>query len=339
MKSFFLFLFPVFFFISCRGDDGIQAESEERQSDSIARKFNSPELKTINDLLRKQPAEASLYYQRGVIYHRLALWKQAENDVRRAIRLDSNKVEYYMKLTDVYFSSNQTRKSKEVLEKVIQMFPEHTDAYMKLGELYFIVRQYKQAAEMVNSALRLESDRADAYFLRGNIYREWGDTSRAISSFQTVVELDPGHEDAWYDLGLLFFFRNQQLCLDYFKKALSLKASARNLYAYAQAHQKFGNYEEALRWYDTLLHKYPEDANALFAKGAIYADIYKRYTDAEKIFEKILTQDSSYISARLAKAVCMEKTGRKHAAREEYKKVLKLQPDNARALEALNKLP
>lgn len=334
-----LFLFVLMAIFSCSGDYELEASAEEIQkSDSIAGKYNSPELKNINNLLRNDPSNPELYFQRAVIYRKLALWKEAENDIKRATKIDSTKVEYFMEMADMYFASNQSRKSKETFEKIIKKFPSHTPAYLKLGELYYFVRQYKEASDMVNKAIRLEPDNADAYFLRGNIFREAGDTAKAISSFQTATELNPTNDDAWYDLGLMHYHKRNPLSLQFLQKALQLKKSVRNLFAFGSALQRFGKYEDALRIYDTIIKIQPDEPAAKFNKGAILTDVYNQYDKAQDIFEEILMKDSMNIPARLALAWCLENTGKKKTAMEEYKKVLKFQPNNPKAVEALNRL-
>jgi len=339
MKTHF-FLLTVLWCLFCWqcSDSSSAVDADIKHSDSLAQRLSSPELKNINELLRKNPSESSLYFQRGVIYRKLRMWKESENDLQRAIRLDSNHVEYYMELADLYFTSNQGRKCKETLEKIIMRFPKHTDAYLKLGELYYIVKQYKFAADEVNKALKLESDRADAYFLRGNIYREWGDTNRAISSLQTATELEPENNDYWYDLGILYFYKHSPLAVPVLQKAVSLKRSTRNLYALAQAFHKKGEYEPALRYYDSILMLDSTYLQAWYAKGALLADERKNYSEAEKIFMYIRQKDSFYVPARMALAWCWENTGKKHQAKEEYKKILKLHPDYTAAVEELNRL-
>lgn len=338
MRPLLLLLILTVFF-SCSGDSELTESAEEVQkSDSIADKFNSPELKNINTLLRNDPSNPELYFQRAVIYRKLALWKEAENDIKRAVKIDSNKVEYYMEMADMYFASNQSRKSKETFELIIKKFPSHTPAYLKLGELYYFVRQYKEASDMVNKAIRLEPDNADAYFLRGNIFREAGDTAKAISSFQTATELNPTNDDAWYDLGLMHYHKKNPLALQYLQKALQLKKSVRNLFAFGSALQRFGKYEDALRIYDTIIKIQPEELAAKFNKGAIMVDVYNKFDESMVIFKEILLKDSINIPARLALAWCMENTGKRKSAVEEYKKVLKIQPNNPKAVDALNRL-
>ncbi|MCX8081070.1 MAG: tetratricopeptide repeat protein [Bacteroidia bacterium] len=338
MQKFFIVLIFLVFIGCSPSSDQMQDKKESERADSIALKLNSKELKNINDLLRNQPSNPDLYYQRGVIYRKLGLWKESENDLKRAIKLDSTKVEYFMELSDMYFASNQSRKSKETLESVTKKFPNHAPAYLKLGELYFIVRQYKEASDMVNAAIRLEPDNADAYFLRGNIFREAGDTSRSISSFQTATELNPENTDAWYDLGLMYYHKKNPLSLEIFRKCLNMKKSVRNLYAFGSALQRFQKYDDALKIFDTILKIQPREPAALFNKGAILADVKNRYDEAAAIFETIISFDSTNVRARLARAWCMENLGKKKSAIEEYKKVLKIEPNQPKAVEALNRL-
>ena len=96
MKIKYLFFCSVLFLISCQ-DNSTKIESTDLQrADSLSIKLNSPELKSVNELLMKEPNSAELYDQRAKIYLKLAQFDEAVYDSQRAIKLDSTKENFYL---------------------------------------------------------------------------------------------------------------------------------------------------------------------------------------------------------------------------------------------------
>ena len=141
----------------------------------------------MNAELLNDPSNPALYDKRAKVYLTLRQFTEAENDSKRAIKIDSLQATYYLTLVDVYFAGNKTRESKELLETTARKFPDNIESLLKLAELYFLVQRYQEGIDYVNKALKLDENLAKAYYIKGSIYRESGDTARAISSLQTAV--------------------------------------------------------------------------------------------------------------------------------------------------------
>jgi tetratricopeptide (TPR) repeat protein len=325
-------------FVSCGGKD-VPSDAEKKLADSLGNKLGSPELKALNTKILENPSAAELYDQRAAIYRSLKEFTAAENDSKRAIRLDSTNSAFYMTLADTYFSGNKTRLAKETLEIIETKFPDQNEALLKLAELYFAVRQYQKAIDYTNKALKNDVNNARAYFIKGSVYRESGDTTRAISSLETAIEQDNKFRDAFYDLGIIYAARRNPLALDYYKNALDL--DPRNVqvhYARAKFLQDVGRTEEAAAGYDALLKNDSTCADCYFNLGAIAVDIKKDYRSAIAFFTKAIGSDPSFAEAYYWRGYSYLQLKDKTSARTDFAACVKLNPDHEAAQRMLNKL-
>ena len=310
-----------------------------QRADSLSIKLNSPELKSVNELLMKEPNSAELYNQRAKIYLKLAQFDEAVYDSQRAIKLDSTKENFYLTLVDTYFGRNNTRKAKDLLEIIEKKFPDNREALLKLGELYFLVKQYQKAIDYVNKSLKIDENQAKAYYLKGSIYRESGDTAKAISSLVTAVEQDNKYEDAFYDLGIIYAARKNPLAFEYYNNALRANPSNQTtLYAHAKLQQDLGKIDEALKEYEQIQLIGTIGENCAYNMGAIYLELKKDTKKALENFTKAIELNPNYTEAYFARGLAYYKLKDRENAKSDLNKCLQLQPNHEEAIDLLNSL-
>lgn len=326
------------FLLSCQSSVKPEA-ADLRLADSLSIKLNSPALKAVNAELLKDPENAALYNKRSLVYMSIKELPAAVNDAKRAIRIDSLQASYYLTLVDVYFSQNNTRLAKDLLEIVVRKFPENTEALLKLAELYFLVRQYQKGIDYVNKALKADPAIAKAYYIKGSIYSESGDTTRAISSLETAVEQDNNYGDAFYDLGLIYAAKKNPIAMEYYNSALRVDpANQLALYARAKLLQDLGKTDEAIAEYQSIAGKFKTCDNCYYNLGALYLEVKKEPKKALDYFTKALELNPNYAAAYFARGYAYSKLGDKESARADYKMCLKIQPNYEGAVEGLNSL-
>jgi tetratricopeptide (TPR) repeat protein len=333
-----LYLFLFIALISCSHEQA-KDEAITPKDDSLAKILNDPELKAINTKLLEQPENADLYHQRAIVYFHLKEFQPAVNDSKRAIRIDSTKAEYYNTLVDVYFSQNNTRLAKELLEIIEKKFPENTDALLKLAELYWLVRQYQKAIDYVNKALKIDEHIARGYYIKGGIYRESGDTTRAVSSLETATEQDNDFVDAYYDLGVIFSARRNPVGLQYFDNVLRIDPKHEDArYGRAKLLQDLGKIQEAIAEYESILKSDEKCARCHYNLGAIMLEIVKDNKSAVSHFTEAIRIEPANPQTYFARGYTYTKMKDIESAKADYKMCLKLAPDFEPALQGLNTL-
>lgn len=325
-------------FFSCSNSPK-QDKDKTVEVDTTLSKLNSPELKAINKSLLESPNNPELYYKRGQLYFKNHDLEASKNDALRAIKLDSLKPEYFMLLSDAYFMGNETRYSKEALERCLLANPGSVDANLKLAELYFYVKKYPEAITYINNALKINENTAKGYFLKGMCYKESGDTNLAISSFQTTVEQNNEYFDAYMELSKLLTAKKNALALEYLKTAATIEPDNMAIY-YNMGffYQQTKKYAQAVEMYKKVLSKDITYKEAHFNLGAIELEVNKNYKEAIKHFSNAINADPNYADAYFARGVCYEELKDKTNAAADYQMTVQLQANHPYAVEHLNKL-
>jgi tetratricopeptide (TPR) repeat protein len=338
-KQSVLFLFILIALGACKNKSKEELKTETSINDSLSIKLNSPELKAVNAELLDNPNSAELYDKRANIYISLKQLNEAVNDAKRAIKLDSAKADFYMTLVDAYYTQNNTRLAKELLEIIQKKFPENVDALLKLAEIYYIVKQYQKGIDYVNKALKINERLAKAYYLKGSIYRESGDTARAVSSLETAIEQDTKFENAYIDIALIYAARKNPIALEYYNNALKINPYNDNtIYARAKLLQDIGKIDEAIIEYKSILTKNKNCENCYYNLGAIYLEIKKDNKIALENFTNAIALNPNSAQAYFARGYTYSKLKDKASAKADYNMCLKIQPNFESAIQALNEL-
>ena len=324
---------------SCKNNSDAPTETETKKADSISIKLNSPELKAINAQLIKDANNPELYNKRANIYISLNQLAAAVSDAKRAIKMDTTKSIYYMTLVDAYYTQNNTRLAKELLEIIERKFPDNVDALLKLSELYYLVKQYQKGIDYVNKALKINDRSAKAYYLKGSIYRESGDTGRAISSLETAIEQDNKYENAFIDIAIMYAARKNPIALEYYNNALKVNPTNENtVYARAKLLQDIGKVDDAIIEYKSLLLKNKNCENCYYNLGAIYLETKKDYKAALENFTNCVLLNPTSAQTYFARGYTYSKLKEKESAKADYNMALKIQANFEPAIQALNEL-
>jgi len=313
---------------------------ENTNTNLISPKNEQPQAITaLNEQIKNDPNNADLYHKRAIYYNTHTDVDAALMDMKRALMLDSTKVNYYLTIADIYFKTNKTRNAKESLEKCITIDAKNIPALLKLAELFLYVKQHQQAINYINKVLKIDGYNAKAYFMKGMSYKEIGDTTNAISSMVTAVEQDQTYYAAYIQLGILYAEQKNPLALDYYSNALKLKPnSIEALYNVAKFYQDIAAYSKALEAYNILLRVNKKYKYAYFNKGVIYLIGFQKYKMAIDCFDAAIKQDSLYTEPNYGIGVCYHEMGNLKQAKAYYLKALKINNRYTPAIDALNML-
>ncbi|MEO8759533.1 MAG: tetratricopeptide repeat protein [Bacteroidia bacterium] len=338
------FLLPfvaiLFFITSCTNSAKQTENTNIVKKDTLSDEIHSVELKNANNLLKENPNNPHLYYQRGKIYLGFKDFDAAIADANRSLKIDSlTNDSFYLLLADAAFYSGQTRLSKETLERCIANLPNSTQGYLKLAELYFYVKKYQESITNINSALKINPTLAKGYFIKGMCYKESRDSALALSSLQTACEQDDKYYDAFVETGRLLAAKRNPLCIEYFNKALKINpSSSETVYFVAKFYQDNKRIPQAVDAYNKLLTLDKKNKNALYNLGAINYTYLKDLDKAKTYFTQAIDADPEYADAYLARGICFEEMKNFADAEADYKMALQNKPNYELAVTRLNNL-
>jgi tetratricopeptide (TPR) repeat protein len=221
--------------------------------------------------------------------------------------------------------TNQTRYTRQALERAIKLDVSNKDAHMKLAELFLYVEMRQEAINEINEVLKLEKSNPKAYYLKGVIYKESGDTSLAVSSFMTTIEQDPKNVLAFEQIGLIYASAQNPRAVDYYQSALRLDPkNSLTRYNLGMFYQETGQLDKAMETYQELVSIDKAFANAYYNMGFIHVEYKSDPTSALPFFEKAAIVNGNYPAAVYMQGVCKEKKGDKAGAISEYRKTLSI---------------
>jgi tetratricopeptide (TPR) repeat protein len=333
MKRLFPLLLLLTFLFACR-----ENSTPRINSDGVAVKIDP--LDSINALIKSEPNNAELYFERAKEYYAKRNLISALSDIGRVLKLDSSKADYYILLADLKLIGKQSRESKDALLKAHQIEPKNINALLRLGELYMVVEDYKTSFDYLNQALQIDIHSATAYRLKGFNYKYAGDTAQAVSSFRTAIEQDPNDYDSYMQLGLLFSIPLSPLALDYYDNALRIKpSSAEALYAKALHLQYIENPREALSVYDQIIELNPQFYKAYYNKGFVYLELLNKFDSAAYFFSMAIEKGpEDFYPAVYNRGLSNERLGKFKEAESDYRQALKVNPQYDLAAIGLSRL-
>jgi tetratricopeptide (TPR) repeat protein len=319
---------------SCGNDSGEKGSGKDTTS------VKTPaQLSALNKQIEENPEDPELYHKRARYYYENHKYEAGIADMTRVLSIDSSKAEYFVTLSDLYFVSNQTSKSKTYLEKSIQLDPKNTEAMLKLGELYLYIKEYDKSISYINMALKVDEFNSKAYFMKGMCYKQLKDTTRAISSMQTAVEQNQKYYQAYIQLGILNAARKNPLAAQYYKNAISLEPkSTEAWYNLGKYYQDIKDYSNALLTYDQLLTFDPANKYVHYNMGVINLVGLKDRKTAMGHFSRAIELDATYAQAYYSMGVCYQEEGNKKLATKYYTDCLRVDPHYEPAKEALQLL-
>ena len=312
-------LVSTLFFISCGGN-------------AIDNMPREDALKMLDDKIKKDSDNADLYYQRGKVLIELGkeknlsqYYKEAINDLKKAIELDNKRSEYYTALGDAQFSMGNVNESYSALRQALKLDENNFEASMKMGEIAFYSGNYELAMENLNNVTAQDKDNKTALFMKGFIYMETDDTTNAVYYFRRLTELYPDYAPAYEQLGMLYINNSNKLGLEYLTTALSLDPDNVNiLYGIAQFYQDAEEADMANDYYVKIIEKDPQFKYAWFNRGRLELELYEDYNAAIDFFNKALQIDPQFAEAHHNKGVAYEMLGDKTNADICYAKAKEL---------------
>jgi tetratricopeptide (TPR) repeat protein len=159
-----------------------------RGSEITERSNQEKVIKNYNQIISKNPRNATAYINRGIAYYRQGKYDQAITNYNQAISISKN-----------------------------------VHAYINRGIAYHRQGKYELAIADYNRALGINKNNVDAYINRGITYRRLGYYEQALADYQQALSIDSNNPDAYYALGLTYAqLGNKQAAAESYRKAANL---------------------------------------------------------------------------------------------------------------------
>ncbi|HFD92789.1 MAG TPA: tetratricopeptide repeat protein [Gammaproteobacteria bacterium] len=186
------------------------------------------------------------------------------------------------------------------LEAEVQRDPDNFEAHVDLVSIYLRRGEIDKARVELEHIVRLQPDYLQGRITLASVYDELGAFPQAIEQYAVAISLEEDFEKA---RGLA-----EKLLL----------VNARNLYVE-------GNLDLAIREFEAILEREPDNALAHFYVGLIHST-RQEVMKAASEYKAVLQLAPSHLSARLNLAMSFEMMNREEDAIGEYQKILQSNP-------------
>jgi tetratricopeptide (TPR) repeat protein/peroxiredoxin len=270
--------------------------------------------KDVNDRMQKAlPFKGRLVqdsFQRNDFTYGVAMYQhgyldQAAESFRQVLDVKPNEADAYYNLGTLSLKRNDLKQARSYLEKTLQLRPNYPEAWNNLGMIAAQNDQLDEALRDFQKSLDLRPQFGIALLNLGNVYRRQHSFEKAQDCLNRAIQMQPEDPETNYSLGMLYAQQGQlNRAADYLQRALALRPI----------------YPEALN-----------NLGVLFVRGQHFAQAEDQFKTGIRIAPSF---DQSYLN--LARLYAMQNEREK--AREILIDLLRLQPDNSNAKQALEVL-
>jgi tetratricopeptide (TPR) repeat protein len=289
-------------------------------------------LSWLNARILEAPMNPDRYADRAAFHLRRGELGKAMDDLALVVQADSTRLDARQTLGELRFGVQDFEGAVREWEGALRVDGRYAPALLSLAKVDVLLRSYDPALKRINAALQADDRLDEAYFLKGRLYLETGDTVKAASSFQTAVEVNPDRYDAFIQLGLLYAAAHDDLALEYFRTARSLRPNSiealydEAIFLQEHAGQDTSRYGAALDLYDRILALDRSNASAAFNKGFVFLEYMADYGNAERWFDEAIALLPRYHQAHYNRGLAIESQGRSAEALEAYDAALAIDP-------------
>ncbi len=258
-----------------------------------------------SEAIRRNPKYPLVYYQRGLAY-------AAKHDYDRAIS------EY---------------------TKIIQLDPKFVYAYGQRGIAYRLKHDYDTAIADFSEAIRRNPKLTASFVERGITYKAKGDNDRAIADYTEAIKINPRLANAYSNRGNAYGAKKDySRAFSDFAKAIQLAPKfSLAYYNRASVFMDTKKYNSAIEDLDESIRLNPNYAIAYVARGRAYR-VLGKLDKALADYNEAIRRDGALALAYSDRGLAYEANGRKSEAIADYRKALALNPANADAKNALDRI-
>ena len=293
-----------------------------------------------------EPASAAGYVQLGNLNFVQKHFHEAESGYRQALERDPKSNDALRGLMNTYVAMKQVDAAVAAAKIQIAKVPDNSGLYDLLGTVLSQQKKDTAGAKLAfERAVQLDRNNTDALLKLGQVEEATGQTQEAIRTYQQGANDNP-HEASFYIfLGQIFQSRQDWTnALHSYEKALAIRqddpVAACNL-AYVTVRMG-GDLDIALSLAQTARRKMPQSPDAADTLGWIYYQkgVYRPAVESLQAAVALVQQNKSPDNPRFHYHLGMAyaKIGDATHAREQFQKLVKMDPDSPEAADATKQL-
>jgi tetratricopeptide (TPR) repeat protein len=224
----------------------------------------------------------------------------------------------------------------QLLADAVDKYPENTHLHFAYGRMLLDGEDLEGARSQFAMVVKLEPDNPDGLYSLALLELETGQYKAGENHLKQLIELDEGVQNAYYYLGYAALKQgNDAAALDWYKKVESGDYWSQAQLRVAEILVRQGNVEAMQNHMRLLRQKDPAQSVTYYLlEGQVLSDA-ELYKDAFELYGEALQASPDNGDLLYAHSLAAERLGKLKIAERNMRRILELDPDNVRTLNAL----
>jgi tetratricopeptide (TPR) repeat protein len=283
--------------------------------------------------LKEDPSAGFLIEDIAELYRVSGRLREAVEEAENALKANPNDLNARRVLAHIYtqqigdasaghIDENMVRRAVEQYKLVTEKDPKDEESLVMLGRLQRVLDDSVDAEASFKKVLAINPDNEDAVTGLASVYSDRGDARGASELLEKLTKKTPSPR-AYLSLANNYeTMKEYSLAASAYKKAIELDPSHVEWnQALAQDQALAGQYDEALKTYQSLAEANPQEAQPYLGMAQIYLD-RKNFADAHKMIDKAKQLDPDNVEVRYNEVLLLENEGKTSDAINALKGVL-----------------
>lgn len=160
-------------------------------------------LKVLEMWLELYPEDVDAYSYLGLIYQHSGRLDKAVEVYRKAIEIDDNRGDFYVKLSEVLMAQEKNLEALTYLEGYARQYPDHARSFRLLGDYYLDQGSFDQATQNFERANLLDPDDIDARGKLVMVQERQGEFEQVMKEYQSLIGRCKNTQDSMRVVNLL----------------------------------------------------------------------------------------------------------------------------------------
>ena len=268
------------------------------------------------------PKDATALFYLANCYDNLDRVVDAEKYYLKVLEVRENYTDAYKDLCIIYMKTNRELNAIELAKKAKTIVTnDYTFDYL-IGTASIALKRYNDGIEYLEKALALNPSHFQIYNNLGTAYLLIGQRDKAINCYKKAVKIKPEDSISYYNIASIYQIQNkhEQAC-DYFEKAYKLENKENYLVSLALSEMKAGFIERASKHYKALALLHPEKDSFQYNLASCY-ELLKNYDQAIIIMKRLLSRNPKSVSMAQKLANLYIETRQFRQAKDIYDSIL-----------------
>jgi lipopolysaccharide biosynthesis regulator YciM len=268
----------------------------------------------VRDYIKKKRT-VSISYTEGLAAMLDQKPEQAIEFLTQSVATDSNNVDAYLRLADLYYQKGDQERSTKIYERLAvrhNMTPdEEKKVYQNLGYYYLAVGRNQKAISMFEELINIDRQNIKNYEALLSLYyktERWQDCEALLKKIEKVQSDKNRLAQYYIEFGKQIFAKSPDSAISHYKQALAYnRKSADGLIVLGEYYYKKGEIDVAIKIWNEFLEYYPQK-NYLVRRQLeqAYYDL-NQYDEVVNLYEKLLKKAPDDIGLYVVMAQINEK--------------------------------